>query len=240
MNKKRIRRHFSKTYDEVTTKAQAVQPQFSNDQPAFVSFDPVFTPEFGTELKNETDQALADDSEEKQQSEIELRTNKLKVLRLQAANAYKRLLYFVHSAFGETKAVDSAFGRPRYSKARRSEKEMIPMLNQAVTAARSGQFNAGLTAKGMSEDLLTELEDLANQLIETDNEQEMLKKQQLIVTDERIKLYNSIWDKLVKINSAAKILFPDDPARLAIYQLYETSTETAENETPPGNENTNE
>lgn len=60
------------------------------------------------------------------------------------------------------------------------------------------------------------------------------------VTDERIKLYNSIWDKLVKINTAAKILFPDDPARLAIYQLYETSAEEAENETPAGEEDTNE
>lgn len=236
MNKKRITRRFSKTYDEVTTKAQAVQPQFTNDQPVFVSFDPVFTPEFGTELKTETDQALADNSEEKHQAEIENQTNQLKVLRLQAANAYKRLLYFVHTAFGEGKSVDSTFGRPRYSKARRSEKEMISLLNQAVTAARSEQFNEGLTAKGMTAELLTELEDIANQLLATDNEQEMLKKQQLLVTDDRIGLYNSIWDKLVKINSAAKILFPDDPARLAIYQLYETPEETKA-EIPGSDEN---
>lgn len=236
MNKKRTRRHFNKTYDEVTTKAQAVQPQFSADQAVFVSFDPVFTPEFGTGLKEDTDRALADNSEETHQSKIEQRTNKLKVLRLQASNAYKRLLYFVHEAFGDGKSVDNVFGRPRYKKASRAEKEMISLLTQAVTAARSEQFNAGLTAKGMPEDLLTELEDLAGQLTETDNEQEMLKKQQLLVTDERIKLYNSIWDKLVKINTAAKILFPDDPARLAIYQLYETPGETRA-ETPDSDEN---
>lgn len=47
------------------------------------------------------------------------------------------------------------------------------------------------------------------------------KKKQLLVTSERINLFNSIWDTLSQISTAAKIIFADDPARMAIYQLYE-------------------
>jgi hypothetical protein len=81
---------------------------------------------------------------------------------------------------------------------------------------------------GMPESLPSELAGLSIELAAADGLQEMLKKKQLLVTSERINLFNSIWETLSQISTAAKIIFADDPARLAIYQLYDgesTSTD---------------
>lgn len=68
---------------------------------------------------------------------------------------------------------------------------------------------------------MLELSAMASSLATADGQQEMLKKEQLLVTSARIELFYPIWDTLSKNNSAAKIIFVNDPARLAIYQLYD-------------------
>ena len=232
MKKKETTRKFALSYDEVITKSQSIQPQYLADIAEFSAFDPSFTSEQGNELATKTNLALEDSSEASHSAAIQRKTEELDLLRTEAAAKYQRLLYFVHSAFGNNKAIDNTFGRSHYAKAVRAEKEMITLLTQACKAALLDQFKTGLAEKGMPDDLITSMQELATQLTTTDNEQEMLKKQQLLVTAERIKLYNSIWDILQKINAASKILYANDPERLAIYQLYDTrtSSETAATE----------
>lgn len=223
--KKQTTRKFSMTYEAVITKSQSVQPQYTTDLPAFAAFDPSFTPELGQELATKTTLALEDTSENTHSAAIQRKTDELSRLRNEAGEKYQNLMYFVHSAFGSNnKAIDSTFGRSMYAKAVQSEKQMITLLTLACKAAQLDSFKAGLEAKGIPRSLLPSMEQLAIDLQAADNEQEMLKKQQLLVTARRIELYNSIWDILLKINTASKILCANDPARLAIYQLYDPNS----------------
>ncbi|MDX9881942.1 MAG: hypothetical protein RBS73_07730 [Prolixibacteraceae bacterium] len=223
--KKQTTRKFSMTYEAVITKSQSVQPQYTADLPAFAAFDPSFTPELGQELVAKTTLAIEDTSENTHSAAIQRKTDELSRLRSEAGTKYQKLMYFVHSAFGSnSKAVDSTFGRSLYAKAVKSEKQMITLLTLACNAARLDPFKAGLEAKGMPQDLVPSMEQLAADLQAADNEQEMLKKQQLLVTARRVELYNSIWDILLKINAASKVLYANDPVRIAIYQLYDPSS----------------
>ena len=214
---------FNLTYDEVIEKAQSVQPQFAADLPQFTNFNPWFTNAVNEQLQAEMADGLVDFSGSSHTAAIELKTERIAQLLAESGKKYQKLMYYVGEGLGDSKAISDTFGRPRYVKARQSEKEMVSLLNQAKRACSLEDFNPRLLEAGMPASLPEELESLAGDLTAADGEQEMLKKQQLLVTSERIELFNSIWDKLSRISSAAKILFDTDPARLAIYQLYSSS-----------------
>lgn len=214
-------RRFSLTFDEVITKAQSVQPQFAQDLPMFTSFSPWFTETVNTQLLAEMAAGISDFSGSSHTAEIEIQTERIAQLLTESGKKYQKLIYYVESGLGGGKAINDTFGRSRYEKARQSEKEMISLLNQAVTAVNQADYKPLLVAAGMPPTLPTDLAGLATDLADADGRQEMLKKQQLLITSERIELFNSIWDKLSRISSAAKIIFEADPARLAIYQLYD-------------------
>ena len=223
-------RLFDGSYDDVITKSQSMQPQFEADLPEFTAFNPWFTGDVNTQLVEETQIGLSDFSESSHTAEIVTQTENIAGLLTQSGKSYQKLMYYVENGLGDTKAVMDTFGRSRYEKARRSEKEMVSLLKQATTAASQEEFAIGLTTAGMPATLIADLEELADILATADGKQEMLKKQQLLVTSERIALFNSIWDKLSRISSASKIIYAEDPARLAIYQLYDSSS--SDNEQP--------
>jgi hypothetical protein len=227
MEKTPIRR-FSMTFDDVITKAQSVQPQFELDLPLFTNFNPWFTEAVNTLLRTEMAAGISDFSESSHTAEIETQTELIAQLLNQSGKKYQKLIYYVENGLGTSKAVSDTFGRSRYEKARKSEKEMVSLLNQATTAANHDDYKLQLATAGMPLTLPTDLTSLAAELTTADGKQEMLKKQQLLVTSQRIELFNSIWDKLSRISSASKIIFAEDPARLAIYQLYDSSGSTPE------------
>lgn len=214
-------RRFHGSYNKVITKAQSMQPQFALDLPLFTAFDPWFTEAINVVLQSEIAAGLSDFSESSHTAEIETQTETIAQLLTESGKQYQKLMYYVQTGLGNTKAMNDTFGRSRYEKARKLETEMISLLNQAVTAASLEDYKTALTASGMPPTLPDELTRMATYLSTADGKQEMLKKQQLLVTSQRIELFNSIWDKLSRISSASKILFADDPARLAIFQLYD-------------------
>ena len=225
---------FNLTYDEVIEKAQSVQPQFATDLVQFTTFNPWFTSAVNDQLAIQVTEAISDFSANSHTAHIEIQTETIAQLLSTSGLKYQRLIYYVERAIGSSKAIGDTFGHQRYEKARQSEKEMVSLLNQAVVAANQDDFIQKLTAAGMPEDLLAEMQTLATDLAAADGKQEMLKKQQLLVTSQRIELFNSMWDTMSEISSAAKIIFADDPARLAIYQLYDAgSSDSPKPPTPP-------
>jgi hypothetical protein len=226
-------RRFSGSFDDVLTKAQSMQPQFASDLPQFSAFNPWFTDAVNYQLQSEITSGLSDFSESGHTAEIETQTGIIAQLLADSGKKYQKLMYYVETSLGDSKAISDTFGHSRYEKARQSEKEMISLINQAVSAANQSDYMYKLITSGMPSNLTNELSGYANDLAIADGKQEMLKKQQLLITSQRIDLFNSIWDKLSRISSAAKILFSEDPARLAIYQLYDSSSSDSDKpETP--------
>lgn len=216
-------RRFSLPFDEVITKGQSMQPQFEADLGQFSTFNPWFTWEVNNQLKANISDGLADSSGSSHTAQIERVTESISQMLATAGHSYQKLLYYVEIALGNSKAMNDTFGRPRYEKARQSEKEMISLLNQVGKAIETNDYAPRLVAAGMPDTLPGELATLATELAQADGQQEMLKKQQLLVTSARIELFNAIWDTLSRISEASKILYSEDMARLAIYQLYDSS-----------------
>jgi hypothetical protein len=210
-----------------------MQPQFAEDIQKFYGFNPWFTNDVNARLIFHISEGISDFSASSHPAQIEVQTEAIGQMLETAGQWYQKLMYYVENGLGNSKAISDRFGRSRYEKARWSDKEMVSLLHQAITAANQETFKPKLEAVGMPPAFPRELTALADHLATADGKQEMLKKKQLLVTSARIELFNSIWDTLSKISSAAKIIFENDPALLAIYQLYDGgSTDSKEPPTP--------
>jgi len=213
--------HCYLTYDEVLTKAQKIQPHFAADLTQFASFDPWFTPAVNTQLLSGIYSGQKDFSENNLMDEIRRLTNLLDLKLADARHCYEKLTYYVNKGLENIASDCEPFGFADFQKARCSVKRMIPLLNQALVAISNEGNELRLLDAGMPHGLANEMTDIAGELTATHEELKILKKQHLIVTRERIDLFNSMWDTLSKICEDAKIIFANDPTRLAIYELFD-------------------
>lgn len=220
--------HCYLTYDEVISKAQAIQPHFAADLAHFNHYDPWFTQEVNDQLISGIYFNLEDDTEQNQYDEINRLTDLLDLELAQARHLYEKLNYYVDKAFDNVKVTHETFGYGEFLKARTSVKRMIPLLNQAVLAISHDDYEARLNDAAMPWGLPSEMAQMAAELTEIYENLKAQKQQHLRTTRERIELFNSLWDILSKIGDDAKIIFANDPARLEIYDLY--ALEDSDNE----------
>jgi hypothetical protein len=214
--------HCYLTYDEVINKAQLIQPNFEADLPQFTGYDPWFTLAVNTQLLAGINLGLKDFSVNGLTDEIKRTIDLLNRKLAVARHCYEKLSYYVDVGLKDTAIATEIFGYLGFVRARGSAKKMIPLLNQAHEAIEREGNESRLLAAGMPHGLPLELVNITAELSSIYGELKTIKKQQLQVTRERIELFNSIWDILSKICDDAKNIFSNDPARLAIYELYDT------------------
>ena len=219
--------HCYLTYDEVITKAQTIQPHFAADMAQFAAHDAWFSAAVNTQLLSGIYTGTKDFSENSLIAGIRRTTDLLDQKLAEARHCYEKLIYYVGIGFKDVRVSNETFGYLSFAKARSSAKKMIPLLNQAHEAISQEGNEGKLLAAGMPEALSMELANIASELAAVYGELKILKKQHLLVTRERIELFNSLWDILSKICEDAKIIFANDPVRLAIYELYDTEDSDA-------------
>jgi len=219
------------TYDEVITKAQTIQPHFESDLAQFTAHDAWYSQEVNTQLVKGIHTGEKDFSQKSLLSEMERVKELLDQKLAEARHSYEKLNYYVGTGFRDDTITNQTFGYEVFTMARSSAKKMIPMLNKVHEAILQGSNEERLLNSGMPAALPLELENINAELESVYGQMKMLKKQYLQITRERIELFNSLWDTLSKICEDAKIIFSSDPARLAIYELYDiedSGTEQAE------------
>jgi len=220
--------HCHLTYDEVITKAQSIQPHFAADLRQFANYDPWFTSVVNSQLLSGIYLGLKDFSENSLVAEIKRTTDLLNLKLAAARHCYEKLTYYVDVGLKDTAIHNEIFGYSGFVKARSSAKKMIPLLNQIHEAISQKGNETRLLAVGMPWGLPVELVNITAELTAVHGELKIQKKQHLLVTRERIELFNSLWDTLSKICDDAKIIFTNDPARLAIYELLDIEDSDAE------------
>ena len=209
-------------YDEVITKAQSIQPHFAADLSQFNAYDRWFTSAVNTELLSGIHSGLKDFSEINWMTKIKRTTNLLDINLVHAIHCYEELNYYVFIGFGDANVNNETFGYSGFAHARNSVKKMIVLLKYALEAISFEDNEQRLLSAYMPLDLPLDLAKIVAELTASYGELKILKKQHLLVTRERIELYNSIWDILSKICEDANIIFANDPNRLAIYDLFDT------------------
>lgn len=214
--------HWYLPYDEVIAKAQSIQPYFAADLRKFTDYDRWYTSAINRQLLSGIQKGIKDFSESSWMAKIKRTTNLLDINLVHSIHCYEELNYYVFVGFGDAKVNNETFGYSGLGIARNSVKKMIALLNHALKAIRFDDHETRLLSAYMPLDLPLEMANIAAELAATYGQLKILKKQHLLVTRERIELYNSIWDILSKICEDANIIFASNPNRLAIYDLFDT------------------
>lgn len=132
-------------------------------------------------------------------------------------NAYKTVSYFVRKVFKNKKDIQNQFGLNDYKKVRNNHAKMIVFMRSLADTA--SKYQAELVAGGVNESVITSLPTLAQALFDANNNQEIFKKQRGTFTQDRIEKLNLVYDQLIPISNAARIIYADNPAQLAKYVL---------------------
>jgi hypothetical protein len=205
--------------------SQVFHDAFVNDQAAFVADFPHLATPFETEFQTAIDTADAIPSAQEVDGEIAEVTFDLNEQLPLGRKALQKLYTYVDIAWPKGQK-NSSFGRGKYEKARQSQVRMKELLEQAHRQAEMPSKKTELLAAGYTQTAIDELKTIETAIDTLNAEQENLLAERGDKTFERITAYNIVWDFMKKINQASKVTFEDNPAKLNMYLLYPTSSQS--------------
>ena len=134
--------------------------------------------------------------------------------------------YFLEEAFKDNKPVLNEFGYNDYLSARDKKSEMARYLRILVTA--NVKYNAELIAAGFDQTAIDEVKATFDRLITVSNDQEYYKGERIALTQSRIEKMNAVWEIVLDVAKAGKIIFIDNYAKQRQYIIRKSSSETGD------------
>jgi len=215
-----IERKFSKSFDECLQQAYLFHDGFLIDETEFSTASPLFAPPFATNFLADIESADAIPTNEDDLNEQTLLTQAVEATMESAREHYQKLLLYISLAWPNDKAIAKAFGKTLYERARNNTLRLINLLQDSYNDANSTTYKAGLIAAGFTQAGIDLLNTLADELTTKNRAQEKFMKLSAKRSEERIVAFNKVWDTMVKLSDASKIIFKNSPAKIEYYKLY--------------------
>ena len=219
-----LTKKFSKTYDEVLTQAYLFHSEFVLDLALFTAFSPTFDADFASDFLDLIEAADAIPTNQEDLNNQVILALAVEEQMAVARDIYQKLLVYVGLSFPNSETALLAFGNNMYEKARLLPQKLINLLQFAFRNASSTTYKAPLIAAGFLQVDITSLETIATELTTRYNAHQDYIQNTYGRTEERTVAFNLVWDEMVKINAASKIVFKDSPAKIEFYLLYQAST----------------
>lgn len=216
-----ITRNYTMDDVEMFERAQVFHANFVIDLADFTAAFPALDATFAAAFETTIDDADAIPSNNEVMNEIEIITEQIDDKMAECRVAMQKLFAYAKITFKSDAKVKS-FGKSLYLKARNNQLRMIELLELGHRIASETANQAALIAAGYSAAEIAELETLMNELDALNLSQETLKLTRLNKTETRVIAYNAVWEYMVQINQASKVVYATSPAKLTEYLLYPT------------------
>lgn len=197
--------------------ASTVVSFLSEDINDFAIFDSTFGQSTIDTLQLALTSAVATKPDSVIKSEQAELTDAVKEKMKACKGGYKTVAYFVRKVFKDNMAVEKEFGLGEYKKIRGNQGRMIMFIRSLADTARN--YQAELITGGMSKNVVDSLPALHQELFDAKNSRDIFRKQRGKLTRERVKKLNLLYDKLLPISNAARIIYAQNPAQQNKYTL---------------------
>jgi len=114
--------------------------------------------------------------------------------------------------FGTNSSLYQRFPTDQLDEARRSERKLMPLMDALIQIAEE------LGEDHMPAEEMDAGRELQAELRAADEVQEKQKVDSLSVTEERTQVFQTLYDKVNRINRAGRIVFKNDPVKAARYR----------------------
>lgn len=206
---------------EMFEKAQAFHNNFVVDLAVFTAAFPSLDAAFAAAFQVAIDNADNIPSDAEVLAQIEIVTEQIREKMELAREAMQKLFVYADITF-KSPAKTKSFGKSLYQKSRNSHRRMKELLELGHRTANETDNKTALLAAGYTLGDITNLQTLMNSLDTLGNQQETLKMTRVDKTETRVIAYNSVWEYMMQINQASKVVFATSPAKLSEYLLYPT------------------
>jgi hypothetical protein len=224
-------REFRKNDNLMIEQSQTMHGNFVEDISIFQAKAPYLTSEYAAEWQTDINTANTVISDTYLVDQLQVVTQDLMKIQDDARNHFQSLMFYVKRVFHDNKAIQNLFGLDKYRLVRNNTNRFIDLLQQAYRTCTNQKYQELIVIEGFSAENIEYLNTLAIDLHQKNIEQEDIKNQRPVSTQERIVLLNKSWKRMVEVNEASKIVFMDNYAKLQQYLLY---PETGGNKAPMG------
>ncbi|WP_210519547.1 hypothetical protein [Hymenobacter terricola] len=212
-----VLRHYTTADAVMRQNMRTMHAHYTTHQAAFAAFNPEFDPAFGTDWLAAIDAADTTPDNTVRTGELMEDTTEVTDVMEQARTAVQSVFYYVGRAFPHNAGRLEQYGRSTYVAARDNHDRMRTLLKTAFTSATRDK--APLAAKGYSAPQLATLGTLVEQLATTNTTQEVTKGTNVEGTDHYVTTQNLAYGYGQEASAAAKLLFAEDAATLALFRL---------------------
>ncbi len=203
---------------EMLETAKTLYNSFLRDIKKFTEYDPAFNENFAQGWLADIEAA---DNIQKEDSVADMMTGltqKVNDLMEECSAKFKLTRHFIRKAFPQNKAAQNEFGFNDFPKTSKNQPKMIQFMRNFQRAA--DKYSEQLIAANYTAENIAEIKTLADELDAANTEQESFKKDRIVMSQHRISVLNTCWEKCVQIANLGKLIFRDEPAAYNKYVLY--------------------
>ncbi len=211
------KRKFNVSNSELYEFTGTVLYYLEEDLDKFKLFDPDLNETKKGIIATLYNQSLNRPTDQEEKARITQKTLEFQQLKDRSREVISQVRYFVEKKFNDRKAIQDEFGFKTYQKATQSQAKLIEFM---LRLAKSTQkYEEELIQRGVSESIIQEMQNIAQELTRVNTEQEAYKNTRKLSTIDRTELYNQIYNELGDFSDAAAIVFSNDPVRRSRYVL---------------------
>ena len=221
----RIYSHLSD--DKMLEGAQTMSDLCNADLALFTAFDALFDGTFITNWNAAIQTAYDVANDDEVQNLIVQKTDAVNDAWEACKNKFQDTKYFIEKAYPNKPNKWAEFGFDDYRDMSRTQSKVYQIMDRFHDACETNKVD--LIAAGYTQLKIDEITDLANVFLAANRDQELAKAQRLQLTEDRIGIYNAVWEFVRKVNAASKVVFRGDYAKLHQYLMPGASNQTTDN-----------
>ena len=214
----------------VLTRSQTQKDLLESDLAAFTARFPFINAGYQTAYQGYIDTAEAFTEDDTFVQDIKVLTADVNASVNEGKGLLGILFLYAEITYDDDKVKQRVFGQDRMDKARSDQEKMMNLLDHAYSFANKDPYKTDLLAKGYTQDEIDALAEVAANIRNKNRIQEDAKAVRPILTQDRIRVYNTVFSRMKQVSKCAQVVFAGDAAKIQSYRVYPPSS--------PGNETT--
>lgn len=198
-------------------RSRTIRGHFINELPRFTAFDPDLNAAFAANWLLSIDECEAHPTDETTVDQLQQHTDELEQAIKEGFTAANELEHYVKKAFQGDKEMLEEFGFHKRTQARNRTLNLLIWLE--VMKRVAADYTAELAAVNMPPAMLTTLDTKQQNCVQKEIAQEYFKRIRKRMLRQRIKKFNNLYSYFVTVNSAAQLVFINEPEERGLFAV---------------------
>jgi hypothetical protein len=215
-----IKRLYSMEDELMLTRAATQKGNLQNDLAAFTAKFPWINAAYVTSYQTDITTADAIPRDNTVMTDVKVLTADVNASVVEGREALSQLFRYAEITYPTDKVRQRVFGQDLLAKARSDQEKMENLLEHANGFADKLPYKTDLIAKGYTQPQIDNLLTISDNINTKNLLQEAAKSSRPVSTQDRISVYNIVFERMQTISTCAQEVFEGNPAKIQQYQIY--------------------